>query len=123
MLNNLNNLKDFNSFEFVSESTVFPVSKNPIQEKITQIKETWNRIRKNKSLLASINLDEDRWQLEEGEDLSSHWFNSTIKECLCDYKKMRKSIPVQEQTISDLESFHERLLSIEQNLKDIRNKV
>jgi len=119
----LNNLKDFNSFEFVSESSVFPVSKNPIQEKITQIKETWNRIRKNKSILASINLDEDRWQLEEGEDLSSHWFNSTIRECLCDYKKMKKSAAVKEQTISDLESFHERLLSIEQNLKDIRNKV
>jgi hypothetical protein len=120
---NLNNLKRFSDLEPIKESLIFPLVQNPIQKKVSEIKETWGRIRKHRSLISTLNLDEDKWQLEEGEDLSSHWFHSTIQECLADYKKLKKIPAVQEQTISDLDSFHKKLLFIEQNLKEIGNKV
>src|SRR3972149_11566090 len=109
----LHNLIPFSDFKPLKENLTFLLTRKSVQEKLSEIKETWGRIRKYKSLISSINIDEDRWQLGEGEDLSSHWFHSSIKECLADYKKLKKIPSVRDQTISDLDNFHSRLLSIE----------
>ena len=130
----LNNLIKFKDYSFLNESMPAPpirpvivpvvsVERDKVKEKIEEVKETWKRIRKNRSIIDKCNLDEDIWNLREGEDLSSAWFHGMIKECLADYKKFKRRSSVQEQVISDLNEFNNKLLSIEQNLASIRNKI